>query len=174
MQSTLVKLLRQHPTPDKGDESFWQMLRMQAAMSQGLPRMCLQHGHIFAGQKPKAPKRWGAEKQCFQNAASLVQEDASFVYVEGLASTHTVGITFHHAWVLTPEGEVLDPTWKNGRDYCGLAFQRDALLEIIFESKKWGVFGNYGAPSWVGSTPKKWLHPAWNRNLQTIDGKLRR
>lgn len=73
---------------------------------------------------------------CFNNARRLVLADRSgaLTYVEGLATTPMwPGVAEWHAWVVTPEEKVVDPTWFRDRDvpahmqYFGAAFSRADL-----------------------------------------------
>ncbi len=47
--------------------------------------------------------------QCFHNAWKLVCEDPSLIYCEGYAQAGF--FPMEHAWVETPDGEIVDPTW---------------------------------------------------------------
>jgi hypothetical protein len=63
-------------------------------------------------------------KECFRNAIRLLvmRTDLDLRYCEGYATTHTLGIPLHHGWCVTPIGNVVDPTWKDGAAYYGVAY----------------------------------------------------
>jgi hypothetical protein len=62
--------------------------------------------------------------ECFQNALTIADDD-ELVYVEGYALRPTLGMLFHHAWCVTPEDDVVDPTWDRPEEcqYFGIGFQ---------------------------------------------------
>lgn len=66
--------------------------------------------------------RQGIPKYCFWNALKLAQRRRkSLRYVEGVA-LHM--IPTHHAWCVTADGQVVDPTWAEpGSAYFGVAFE---------------------------------------------------
>lgn len=82
------------------------------------------YGRVFEW-RPKPPEiRQGVVKMCFENAYQLARKDRSLTYVEGYA---TRIIPTHHAWVVTPDGIVIDNTWAegqydDGRAYFGVPF----------------------------------------------------
>lgn len=74
---------------------------------------------------------------CYRNAAryALAHRDDGFVYAEGFALTHAgAGVYLPHAWVVGPDGTVLDPTWDDapGRAYIGIP---------VADSRMWPVDG---------------------------------
>lgn len=85
----------------------------------------LERGRFF---DPPQTLRFGFKmmkpQRCFYNAYVLAREK-SVTYVEGFA----VGvIPVHHAWVVTKDGDVVDPTWAGrrmggyGAAYLGIPF----------------------------------------------------
>jgi hypothetical protein len=95
----------------------------------------------------------GRAKECFMNAASAVVFESStdLRYVEGYAASI---IPIHHAWLVTPNGEVIDPTWAGqishgvtmspGSEYFGIAFDTDWLRAHLLRTEVWGVFQGIG------------------------------
>ncbi|MFJ9895399.1 hypothetical protein ACIQPR_19020 [Streptomyces sp. NPDC091280] len=84
------------------------------------------------GDVPAMPDRL-----CYSNAArfALAHQGDDFIYAEGFALTHVgTGIYLPHAWVVRPDGTVLDPTWDDepGRAYFGVA---------VADSRLWPVDG---------------------------------
>lgn len=62
---------------------------------------------------------------CHLNAAryALAHRDEGVVYAEGFALTHAgLDLCTPHAWIVRPDGTVLDPTWDDapGRAYVGI------------------------------------------------------
>jgi len=88
-----------------------------------LEEYVLKYGRLW-NPPPKALPR-GVDpmesKFCFDNAYELAERrHKTLRYVEGFASRF---ITVHHAWCVTADGTVVDPTWKNeGTAYYGQAF----------------------------------------------------
>lgn len=95
----------------------------------------------------------GRMKQCFENAGRHMIDDNELTYVEGYAFAHKLkGIPVHHAWLVTPDGEVIDPTWGShnpgfrgeryepGIAYHGIPIKRDFLMKHLVRTGTWGVF----------------------------------
>ena len=57
-----------------------------------------------------------------------------------------------HAWAITRDGEVIDPTWDNGFEYFGVPFDLDYVLKTKVRRKEYGVIDNYqeNFPLWAG------------------------
>jgi len=86
----------------------------------------------------------GTPKQCYLNATHLVLEHPDWRYVEGVAYAPDLGdIPFLHAWAVTPEGRVVDVTWRHpeGARYFGVAYEREAYLKYIAKEGMYGVMG---------------------------------
>jgi hypothetical protein len=67
---------------------------------------------------------WGTPRSCFCNAFILSACFSGFRYGEGyaLARLGAEEVWFHHAWVITPDGNAIDNTWrKPGLRYVGIA-----------------------------------------------------
>ncbi|MFK0157927.1 hypothetical protein ACIQVK_38400 [Streptomyces sp. NPDC090493] len=65
------------------------------------------------------------DRFCYSNAAhyALTHGDEGVVYAEGFALAHAgLEVYLPHAWVVRPDGTVLDPTWDNapGGAYVGI------------------------------------------------------
>lgn len=75
--------------------------------------------------------------QCYANAQRLVMRRNDLRYVEGIA---TSVIQMWHAWCITADGQVVDPTWDNpeNRCYFGVVFDN---AEAYAASVETGIFG---------------------------------
>ncbi|MEU7072985.1 hypothetical protein [Streptomyces narbonensis] len=75
------------------------------------------------------------DKDCYGNSAQYAQahRDEGLLYAEGFALTHN-GVDWYlpHAWVVRPDGTVLDPTWDDepGQAYVGIAVADSRLWPL--------------------------------------------
>jgi hypothetical protein len=97
---------------------------LEAMTSLNLPmpteHFLLQHGRSMSPRIDlPTGVEYGTAKECFANAFKLVLDDQEnrFQYCEGYAYTPGL-IACEHAWVLTKEGKVVDPTWRDGGNEC--------------------------------------------------------
>lgn len=60
-------------------------------------------------------------RHCFDNALRLAAGNPHLVYVEGFAVSV---LPLHHAWCVTADGVVVDPTWEHPEEcsYFGVPF----------------------------------------------------
>jgi len=100
----------------------------------------LKNGKEFTSQNGEKLKR-GRMKQCFKNAYHLA-EDFNLIYVEGYASFMGLGFPVLHAWCVGKDGNVYDPTWKNGGEYFGVPFDLMYVRKIILRRERFGVIDN--------------------------------
>lgn len=77
-------------------------------------------------------------KACFRNAGTAAIDNPELTYVEGYAGTI---IPIMHAWCVTDNGTIIDPTWEDGHHYFGIAFPTPWLRRHIVRTSVWGVFG---------------------------------
>lgn len=144
--------------------------RMMSAMGQtggfhgynSLYDFVSQHGRTWTpGTKPKGIE-WGRIKNCYQNAAELVLYDnrRELIYVEGYAAGI---IPVMHAWCVTPEGVVVDNTWRTpGTDYFGIPFSREYLRESLLTHEVYGLIDLWKCRWPLLSLPReRWIHPLW-------------
>ncbi len=111
----------------------------------------------------------GDLKDCFMNAARAVVFDSTgLTYVEGFAiSGRSLRLPVHHAWLVTDDGQVIDPTWGQheamiaveyrGGDldeptdttpgvlYYGIPFTQKALQTSMLENEIWGMLGHWNS-----------------------------
>lgn len=79
--------------------------------------------------------------QCYRNAFQLASTDPeNLTYCEGFAMVPDL-IPLEHAWVVDKKGRVIDPTWSDGSDYFGVAFDFYWLMDFMAESGHYGVMG---------------------------------
>jgi predicted ABC-type ATPase len=88
----------------------------------------------------------GPMGQCYRNATLLVlsRPDLDLDFAEGFAqSSGTGSLSFMHAWAVTKDGKVLDPTWDKPEDgkYFGVRYDRRSYLKDISRRKYYGVLG---------------------------------
>ena len=106
-------------------------------------------GHAARGREFDT-ERWGdygKERECFKNASELWLVNDDLRYVEGLAMTDGIDLGIHHAWCVTADGEVVDPTWRLDDDsepdtweYLGTVLDREWYLEYLLHAAVYGVW----------------------------------
>ena len=103
---------------------------------------------------PPGIKR-GVAKECFKNAFDLfsLHHKEEWKYVEGYA--FSIAIPMLHAWVVNSEGQVIDPTWRDGKDYYGVEFPYQYLVRTMMRTKYYGVLDAWkiGFPLLTGEDP---------------------
>jgi hypothetical protein len=85
-------------------------------------------------------------KHCYENASKLVMSHPDWRYCEGIAYTPKLpNVPFLHAWVVTPEGTVIDPTWGHipGARYFGVPYNRWTYVRRLYsgEARYYGLLG---------------------------------
>lgn len=120
--------------PRSGEENLWSFI--------------LRNAKTYA--PPAKPRPEGVpkmrDKHCFENALKLAtdHEADGWQYCEGYATSI---IPMEHAWVVTPEGKVIDPTWKDaGVAYVGIAMKPTDVWRILCISGTYGVLVNMHNP----------------------------
>lgn len=101
----------------------------------------LKNGREFSNHQKKKIKR-GKMKECFRNAFHYAC-DFDLIYVEGFATFSGLALPVLHAWCVDKEGNVFDPTWKEGDEYYGVPFEMDYVRKTILQRKKFGIIDNY-------------------------------
>lgn len=99
------------------------------------------HGQAFPQRAARQPAL-GQIGQCYENAYYLAQTRGLY-YVEGLAiSRDDIPLPLDHAWCVDHAGRVYDPTWPEGSQYYGMAFDMEALAFIYLQTGYHCVLGN--------------------------------
>jgi hypothetical protein len=79
----------------------------------------------------------GQPRQCFRNAFEAAMR-LDLTYVEGWANSI---IPTEHAWCVTPDGKIYDPTWgRSGHDYFGVALPIPVLEQVMSFTGVYGVY----------------------------------
>ena len=102
------------------------------------------YGEEFEAQPLPQGIRQGNQGECYMNASLLVMTHPDLDFAEGYAQSADIpGLTFQHAWAVTKDGKVVDPTWKKpeGSKYFGVRYAREAYLAHIVKAKFYGVIG---------------------------------
>jgi hypothetical protein len=81
----------------------------------------------------------GLPKSGDWNSQQLAVKRKSLTYVEGYALAEDVPMAVAHAWLLTPEGYAIDPTWETpGICYLGVPFSTEWVKSVLKARKKRG------------------------------------
>lgn len=105
-----------------------------------LEEFILSNGKAMGDRSIESDKyKKGTMKECFKNAYRLASSKG-FKYCEGYATSI---IPTLHAWCLDEKGNVIDVTWKNGRDYFGVIFPMSYIHKVHAARGKYGVMDNY-------------------------------
>ena len=81
----------------------------------------------------------GLPKSCYWNSQQLAFQRKGLAYVEGYVLAEDISFPIAHAWVLTPEGYAIDPTWQTpGSCYLGIPFSTKWVKSLLVERKKRG------------------------------------
>jgi hypothetical protein len=100
---------------------------------------------------------WALGKQnCFQHAAVAAMEERSLTYCEGYAISI---IPVLHAWLLGPDGKVIETTWKEmGHAYYGIPFRTDYVRSQIKLNKHYSMIDQWEKDWPTINAPKEtWL-----------------
>lgn len=79
--------------------------------------------------------------ECFHNAYKAMA-DTEYMYCEGYAMTEKLGMPMAHGWLMDVDGNVIDPTWKDGYGYFGVVFDTMFMLKFVARTNALGIFGN--------------------------------
>jgi hypothetical protein len=78
----------------------------------------------------------GQPKSCYLNCYQLASKLPDITYCEGYALSNYLDLPIAHAWLLTSNGEVIDPTWEEEASaYYGVAF-RYRWIKALIKSRR--------------------------------------
>lgn len=126
-----------------------------------------EHGHVYksvpwsswrgTGYRRATPRR------CYANAAKLARDRDELTYVEGLAANAATFAPVEHAWCVTDDGRVVEPTWRatlegagdvEDWEYLGVAVESDVVQMLAWTNVSWGVLNERAFdPDWI---PPRW------------------
>ncbi len=95
----------------------------------------LVNGKEYQNHNPVKVKH-GRMRECFKNAFYLADRDDKYIYVEGFATTKRLGLPLLHAWCVDKQGNVYDPTWRDGDTYYGVPFNLEYVRKTILSERK--------------------------------------
>jgi hypothetical protein len=116
----------------------------------------LAHGREF--RIPPAREDGLNNKTCYANAQRLVGEHPrKLIYCEGLAVPARTGSPVDHAWCVSRQGWVLDPTWDDGLAYFGVPIKLSFVLASQGHRTECSIIDNWehGYPIYQLS-PRRW------------------
>lgn len=96
--------------------------------------LVLDCGFIMEPQPLPETIEFGAPQFSYWNCQQLALANSSLTYAEGYALHAAVGFPISHAWLLTPDGHAIDPTWDSPGCYFGVPLAT-AWVESVLESR---------------------------------------
>lgn len=106
-------------------------------------RLVLETGEAHTAAPRPRGLRKGRDRNCFPNALHLAIQRDDLTYVEGYAYPFG-GIVVDHAWCVTEDGTVVDPTWREPdlAAYLGIRIPTDIAGRIVSRQGVYGVLCN--------------------------------
>lgn len=105
----------------------------------GFEELVLDCGTAMTANPMPATIKQGLPKSCYWNSQQLAFKRKSLTYVEGYALAEDISFPIAHAWLLTPEGYAIDPTWETpGICYLGVPFSTEWVKSVLKARKKRG------------------------------------
>jgi len=109
----------------------------------GIEDFLLKEGYHMGDRSPRSDKiRRGKMKECFRNAYLLALSRPYMTYCEGYAVGNGL-MPVMHAWCIDENGQVVDVTWKDGKDYFGVPFKISYVSRIIRAKNSYGIIDNW-------------------------------
>lgn len=103
-------------------------------------------GRLYTPAAFTLNRRGHAKKMCFMNALHLAMDHPELTYVEGYGVALMPTL---HAWCITGEGIVVDPTWDAPERcaYYGIPFDLAFAKQTVFRQQTYGLLSD---PETVG------------------------
>ena len=117
-------------------------LMQGAGMDPIMTRYVRRNGQLYTPAPYDGERR--APKECFKNCADIMHaRPEGLTYVEGFGLTPRASFLVHHAWLVTPAGVVVDPTWETPElcEYFGVSIPFEEAWAEMFKQGFYGVFG---------------------------------
>ena len=104
----------------------------------------LKNGHSFENTALPRKVRMGRPRECFRNAATLaLRKPDIYMYIEGYAVNRWIAMhTVTHAWCITSDNHVVNPTWDEGTEYFGVPFRHVYLRRVLKARRDYGLIDN--------------------------------
>lgn len=103
------------------------------------------YGREFPGPAVRPKKsEMGEPNECFKNCSLLLVNRDDLEYVEGFAYPFGGDLAVLHAWCVTKDGQVIDPTPTmdpKTTKYFGVQYDRQAYMKSMFKQKFYGMIG---------------------------------
>jgi hypothetical protein len=93
--------------------------------------LVLDCGFIMEPQPLPERMEAGIPQFCYWNCQQLVLASDSLTYAEGYALHADVGFPISHAWLLTPDGYAIDPTWDSVGCYFGVPLSTTWVESVL-------------------------------------------
>lgn len=149
-----------------GEDGVGTYLNMMVRLAGDRPSneaLILKHGRKFkppvsVEENDRLMEQYGIDagmaKDCFANSGRcVIGMHPDITYVEGYAAGI---IPVHHAWLVTKDGQVIDPTWNGqishgvtvdpGHSYYGVPLKQNYVRQVMMDTKYFGIF-SYTNPS---------------------------
>jgi len=95
----------------------------------------VRYGREFTPVRKPKGIRWGKQKECYDNAFKLMDDD--LIYCEGYAIPDLASVVLpaDHAWCVDADGNVIDNTWRTpGIAYYGIPFAPRFVRKQILDT----------------------------------------
>lgn len=152
--------------PTAAEAALKQQVACMVAMGALGYRFMLCRGLVWRAAPLPADIRKGKPRKCYQNAALLaMHHPEKYIYVEGIA--HGI-IATEHAWCVTTDGQVVDPTWKSPENcaYLGIPIAPEFLRRCTLESGYWGIFTGQQSPEFYAAPVSSMVHARWAADIE--------
>lgn len=105
-----------------------------------LEEYVLRHGK-FMGSRSRRSDEFPKDKmkECFANAYRRMMHK-QLHYCEGFAMGV---IPVMHAWLVDMQGNVIDTTWDDGKEYFGVEFPTEFVIRTVLARGSYGVIDNF-------------------------------